>query len=61
MIGEVVPHPSRADVLGLQNRSQDPWEARLATGETHTVYPGKSIRISPDLALDLGPVTARFT
>jgi eukaryotic-like serine/threonine-protein kinase len=61
VVGEVVTHPSRDDLLGLRNRTAEPWRARLPDGATHEILPGKSIRLSADLVIDLGPVTLAVT
>ncbi|HTL84153.1 MAG TPA: serine/threonine protein kinase [Acidimicrobiia bacterium] len=58
VIGKVVAHPSRPDLLGMQNCTESAWEAHLPSGETHAVEPGRSIRLSSGLELDLGAVRA---
>jgi serine/threonine protein kinase len=60
IVGEVVAHPSRPDLFGMQNRTDDAWEAHLPSGETHAIEPGRSVRISTGLELDLGTVRAHI-
>ncbi len=60
VVGEVVAHPNRPHVLGLQNRSENAWNAQMADGETLVVGPGRSVRIGPGLIIDLGAAQATF-
>lgn len=60
IVGVVEEHPTRPDVLGLRNESQDTWEATFANGDQRLIMPGRSVRVDPGLTLDLGPVVARI-
>jgi serine/threonine protein kinase len=54
IVGEVIAHPVRGDVLGLCNRSGGPWSVTLPDGEIRIVEATKSVRIAPGTAIDFG-------
>ena len=58
IVGEVVEHPTRPDVLGLRNESQGTWEATFVNGDQGLILPGRSVRVDPGLTLNFGPVVA---
>jgi serine/threonine protein kinase len=60
LVGEVVEHPSRPGILGIQNRTRDAWSAYLPNGEVHAVEPGRSVRFAPAMEIDLGTARAIF-
>jgi hypothetical protein len=61
VLGEVVAHPKRAELLGLRNLTDTPWQAVLADGETHEVEPGRSVRLEPGATIDLVRTRATVT
>jgi serine/threonine protein kinase len=58
VVGEVVAHPTRPDVMGMLNRSDTPWNAHMPNGEVHVVDPGRSVRVGAGTEIDLGPARA---
>lgn len=50
----VRPHPSNINVLGLCNLTQTSWSASSPGGQTTTISPGKTVRITPGLSIDFG-------
>jgi DNA-binding helix-hairpin-helix protein with protein kinase domain len=58
VVGEVVAHPNRPDVMGMLNRSEEPWNVYLPNGEVHVVEPGRSVRVGAGTEIDLGPARA---
>ncbi len=57
-VGEVVPHPTQAGVVGLRNVSERSWHVKASTGSAQEVPPGKSVRIAPGSIIDFGPSNA---
>lgn len=58
-IAEVVRHPTNPDLLGLRNLTEGLWTARLPGGDEREVEPGRSVRVTPGVEVDLGRVVAR--
>jgi len=54
IVAEVVRHPNRPELVGLQNRTQVTWTAVLEDGEEREVEPGRSIRLAPETKIDFG-------
>ena len=50
----VRPHPTNVNILGLCNLTQTSWSANLPNGNTRSVEPGKTVRITPGLSIDFG-------
>ena len=57
-LGRVEVHPTRPDVLGLRNLSQDTWRAGAPDGTLHPVPPGKTVRLLPGIRVDFGDKSA---
>lgn len=55
-LGQVVPRPDDPAVLGLKNLSERPRSVRLADGQTQTVEPSRTIRLTDGLRIDFGGV-----
>jgi hypothetical protein len=51
---EVVRHPTRADVLGLRNITEVPWNATLRDGTTQSIAPDRNIRLAPGVRIEFG-------
>jgi DNA-binding helix-hairpin-helix protein with protein kinase domain len=54
ILGTVVPHPSRPELVGLRNETDEQWWAWLPTGTSQVVDHGRSIRLEPGTRIDLG-------
>jgi len=52
--GTVVPHPTRANVLGLRNSGTAAWTARLRDGSRQMIEAGQNIRLAPGVDIDFG-------
>lgn len=52
-IGAVEPHPDNPEVLGLRNLDADPWIAHLEDGTDHPVRPGRAVRLTPGVWIEL--------
>ncbi|HYE47827.1 MAG TPA: PrsW family glutamic-type intramembrane protease [Caulobacter sp.] len=52
--GQVVPHPSRAHVLGLRNSGTIAWTARLRDGSQQVIEQNQNIRLAPGVQIDFG-------
>lgn len=52
--GTVVPHPTRANVLGLRNTGTAAWTARLRDGSKQMIEAGQNIRLAPGVSIDFG-------
>jgi RsiW-degrading membrane proteinase PrsW (M82 family) len=56
--GEIVPHPTKAKVLGLRNTGAAPWTARLRDGSQQMVEKGQNIRLAAGVQIDFGAALA---
>lgn len=54
VVGAVVPHPSRANVLGLRNAGGGSWTARLRDGSQQTIDRDQNIRLAAGVEIDFG-------
>jgi hypothetical protein len=54
IIGLVIPHPTRANVLGLRNDGPVPWTAQLRDGSRQMIERDQSIRLAPGVAITFG-------
>lgn len=52
--GMVVPHPTRADVLGLRNTGSVGWTARLRDGSQQQIDRDQNIRLAPGVSIAFG-------
>lgn len=52
IVGRVEAHPADPDRFGLQNHTQTTWTARMRSGETHEVAPGRSVELVDGARLD---------
>jgi DNA-binding helix-hairpin-helix protein with protein kinase domain len=50
-VGEVIPHPTDASILGLRNLTTGNWQVRLGDTEATTIPPGRSIAIIDGLQI----------
>ncbi len=57
--GQVVPHPTRANVLGLRNTGAVAWTARLRNGSQQTIANGQNVRLADGVQIDFGGVSGR--
>lgn len=53
-------HPTRPDVLGLRNDSQDTWHFHTPDGRVGTVAPSKRVRMVPGMIVEMGSHQARI-
>lgn len=56
--GEVVPHPTKANVLGLRNTGGAAWTARLRDGSQQMIEQGQNIRLAAGVQIDFGGTLA---
>lgn len=56
-VAEVARHPTQPGVWGLKNLTPRPWLAKMRSGETKEVAPGRSISLGDGTEIDFG--TAR--
>lgn len=61
LVAEVTRHPSRADILGLTNRTDSEWAADLPDGERRAVPPGRSIRLLPAMVIHIDGVATEVS
>ncbi len=54
VLGEVTRHPTRADVLGLKNLGEGPWNVRLRDGTQQVVEPQRNLRLAAGVQIDFG-------
>ncbi len=54
VMAEMAPHPTRPDVWGLKNLSQQTWTSLPAAGGSLEVPPGRSVSLVPDLRIQFG-------
>ncbi len=54
VVGAVVPHPTRANVLGLRNSGTVPWTARLRDGSQQAIERDQNIRLAPGITISFG-------
>lgn len=64
--GRIVPHPSRAGVLGLRNAGECPWTAFLRDGRAQAIGRDQNVRMAAGMRIDfgdglIGTVAARGT
>jgi RsiW-degrading membrane proteinase PrsW (M82 family) len=52
--GTIVPHPTRANVLGLRNSGTVPWTARLRDGSQQQIDREQNIRLAPGITIAFG-------
>ncbi len=52
--GTIVPHPTRANVLGLRNSGTVPWTARLRDGSQQQIDREQNIRLAPGITISFG-------
>ena len=48
---EVLKHPTLPNILGLQNKSHQPWKAISPEGSVHSIQPGYSITLEAGLKI----------
>jgi RsiW-degrading membrane proteinase PrsW (M82 family) len=53
-VATIVPHPTRANVLGLRNVGQSAWTARLRDGSQQIIERDQNIRLAPGVHIDFG-------
>jgi len=46
VVGAIIPHPTRANVLGLKNEGATGWQAKLRDGSLQTIEREQSIRLA---------------
>lgn len=54
VIGKVVKHPTKDNVYGLMNLSQNPWHVNTGIGQKRQIAHGKSISIESGTVIDFG-------
>lgn len=54
VVGAIVPHPTRANVLGLRNSGTVPWTARLRDGSQQAIERDQNIRLAPGTTISFG-------
>jgi hypothetical protein len=54
VVGAVVPHPTRANVLGLRNAGGGSWTARLRDGSQQLIERDQNIRLAPGVQIEFG-------
>ena len=54
VVGTIVPHPTRANVLGLRNSGTVPWTARLRDGSQQAIEREQNIRLAPGITISFG-------
>ncbi len=52
--GAIVPHPTRANVVGLRNSGGIAWTVTLRDGSTQTIETDQNIRLAPGVMIDFG-------
>ncbi len=52
--GTIVPHPTRANVIGLRNSGGPPWTVTLRDGSRQQIEAGQNIRLAPGVQIDFG-------
>lgn len=52
--GQIVPHPTKANVLGLKNTGDTAWTARLRDGSQQMIETGQNIRLAAGVQIDFG-------
>lgn len=52
--GEIVPHPTRANVLGLQNTGEAGWTAHLRNGSQQAIQRHQNVRLAAGVTVDFG-------
>ena len=52
--GLIVPHPTKANVLGLKNTGDTAWTARLRDGSQQMIEQGQNIRLAAGVQIDFG-------
>lgn len=58
VMGQIVPHPTKANVLGLKNTGQAAWTARLRDGSQQMIEQGQNIRLAAGVQIDFGGALA---
>ena len=54
ILGAIVPHPTRANVLGLRNGGGTAWTARLRDGSQQVIERDQNIRLAPGVQIEFG-------
>ena len=54
VVGTIVAHPTRANVLGLRNSGSVPWTARLRDGSQQQIEREQNIRLAPGITIAFG-------
>jgi len=54
VLGAVVAHPNRAEVLGLRNAGASAWTARLRDGSQQRIERDQNIRLAAGVGIDFG-------
>jgi serine/threonine protein kinase len=57
-VGDVIPHPTDASILGLRNLTSADWQVRLGDTEATTIPPGRSIAIVDGLRIQFASLRA---
>lgn len=52
--GQIVPHPTRANVIGLQNAGDTAWTARLRDGSQQVIERNQNIRLAAGVQIEFG-------
>lgn len=58
VMGQIVPHPTKANVLGLKNTGPTAWTARLRDGSQQMIEQGQNIRLAAGVQIDFGGALA---
>ena len=54
VVGAIVQHPTRANVLGLRNAGAAAWTARLRDGSQQVIDRDQNIRLAAGVQIDFG-------
>jgi hypothetical protein len=57
----VEAHPTRPDILGLRNRTGEPWRVQVRDGSVVAVPPGSTVRLLDGTQISFGAVIGLIT
>lgn len=60
IVGRVVPHPQKPNILGIRNEGKGNWTCIDPDGSQTPVAPGKSVTVNKDIKIDFGMKTGEF-